>query len=430
LSRLAIQPYIRILVVGSVFVMVWTGVAAGWPYPFMIAALQVIFAAWSLVALHCVYHLVRERGHVRRRRRDQAARDAVVIPDDVRPSVAFPEIDALDDAHRLAIGDIPDHQGRYRATGLKVALLPSLAVLFLSLQVIFFPAGGPAATGMAFAESLLLIVMVVVVWTNERPTYEWVQSRARAELFRREQYLLLAHVGPYLGLPEHRVVAVRDMRMGFLTHADLQTLGQLAVMAEQEVAPSFRGHRLWIDALWQAGRDQVCPDTSDRMRTYLHYRLRKQILWFHLAIGKCESAEQGITRLLKTAVLAAVAVALVYATLLSTGQPLNGTHQPAGIALVALLAAGLPPFCGGLLAIQDLFAFRRLAMSYRETRRELVRYEAALRSLITLYEEQPENSLEFQTRFRALVLHTESALTQELQRWVMFVYKPEFEPTA
>ena len=68
-------------------------------------------------------------------------------------------------------------------------------------------------------------------------------------------------------------------------------------------------------------------------------------------------------------------------------------------------------------------------MSYEQTRGELIELRAELQQLIfAATRKDPNRTL--RRSFQALVLHTESALTIELQRWIMLVSRPEFEVSA
>jgi hypothetical protein len=158
--------------------------------------------------------------------------------------------------------------------------------------------------------------------------------------------------------------------------------------------------------------------------------LDKQLLWFKLGVAANERAERQITLALKAALLAAVVIAGVHTILLSqhvsSGQPSRMAFFPVS---VGLLAFTLPPACAVLLGVQELFTYRTLGVSYEQTRGELVELRAELQQLIfAATRKDPHRAL--RRTFQALVLHTESALTIELQRWIMLVSRPEFEVSA
>jgi hypothetical protein len=254
------------------------------------------------------------------------------------------------------------------------------------------------------------------VWTEQEPSRPWVTSRVRTELFRREMFLLLAAVGPYLGRTDEEAGRVRDARLNLLAAAGPAELEGFARLADRD-PDGAESH--WQDEVWRraGGAD---TGTADRMRTYLDHRVRRQALFFELAAEKGERTESVLGRVAKGAVLAAVAIALWYAALLLPGR--DGDEPSVAAAVVALLAAGLPPLCNTVLAVQNLLAAQRLAASYRETRQELLGHENTLRKLLA----EPVGP-EVAVSFRALAVRVESTLTEELRRWRIIVAKPEFE---
>lgn len=405
------------VVVGvSLALSAWTAAAVVSRAPALVVALPMAGTIWLLVLLDSGYLLGRRWAHRRRRRVSRSQRTAWVPDPEVRRPIDYPNI-----LPRPA-GDTPvDQQGRFRATGIRLAVLPALAVMCLTVQAVFLGHGGDLGLGFVLAECLLLISMVWTVWTSQEPSQPWVTSRVRAELFRREMFLLLATAGPYLGRTDQEAGQVRDARLSLLATAGPAELGAFARLSD---LGSDGTEKHWQDAVRLRGDEGVpgvgIAETAERMRTYLDYRIKRQSLFFELAAGTCERTENNLGRTAKGAVLAAVGVALVYAVLLHSGRNGDG---PSGIsAVVALLAAGLPPLCNMALAVQNLFASQRLAVSYRETRQELLGHENTLRRLLA----QPGGA-ELAVSFRSLVVRVESTLTEELRRWRIIVARTKFE---
>ncbi len=410
------------VVVGvSLVLSAWTAAAVLSRASAFVVALPAVGMIWLLVLLDSGYLLGRRWAHRRRRRMTRPRREAWSPAPEIRRPIDYPNV-----LPRPA-GDTPvDQQGRYRATGIRLAVLPALAVMCLTVQTVFLSHGGDLGLGFVLAECLLLVSMVWTVWTSQEPSQPWVTSRIRAELFRREMFLLLAAVGPYLGRTDQEAGQVRDARLSLLAAAGPAELGTFARLSER--APDG-AERHWQDAVWLPGDDGVpvtpagtaeVTEITERMRTYLDYRIKRQSLFFELAAGTCERTEDRLGRTAKAAVLAAVAVAVAYAVLLHSGGAGDGPSTTS--AVIALLAAGLPPLCNMTLAVQNLFASQRLAASYRETRQELLEHEHTLRRLLA----GPADA-ELAARFRSLALRVESTLTEELRRWRIIVAKTEFE---
>ncbi|MFF3871946.1 hypothetical protein [Streptomyces sp. NPDC001978] len=404
---------VRVVVGSTAVLAAWTVVALFSWAAVMVVALPVVGAFWLLVLLENGYLLGRAWAHRRRRRSSQAQRQAWTPASGVRAPLDYPNV--LPGSG----GDDPvDQQGQFRAMGIRLAALPALAVMFLTVQTVFLRHGGHLAVGFVSAECLLLVVMVWTVWTEQQPSRPWVTSRVRAEFFRREMFLLLGQTGPYLGLSVEEAERIRDARLNVLANAGPAELDSFARLSRQTADGE---ERHWQDEVWRhhgaVGADE---GIVERMRTYLDYRIRRQGLFFQFAVEKCERTENALGKVAKGAILAAIAVALSYAALVFSGRGADGPSVTA--AVIALLAAGLPPVCNTVLAVQNLFASQRLAASFRETRQELLGHENTLRKLLA----GPLDSASA-VDFRALVIRVESTLTEELRRWRIIVAKPEFE---
>lgn len=402
---------IQVVVGGFAVLAAWTAAALLTRAPVLVVALPVVGALWLLVLLDSGYLLGREWAHRRRRRASRPQRAAWAPAPAVRRPIDYPNI-----VPRPAGDSTVDHQGRFRATGIRLAVLPALAVVFLTVQTVFLDHGSDLGLGFVLAECLLLVSMVWTVWTEQEPSRPWVTSRVRAELFRREMFLVLAAVGPYLGRTDEEAGRIRDARLSLLAGAGPAQLDGFARLADRHTDGS-ESH--WQDEVWRRP-GEAGTDTTDRMSTYLDYRIRRQGLFFELAAEQCGRTESVLGRVAKGAVLAAVAIALSYAALLVSGP--EGDEPTVAASVIALLAAGLPPVCNTVLAVQNLLAAQRLAASYRETRQELLGHENTLRKLLV----EPVGP-DVAVSFRALAVRVESTLTEELRRWRIIVAKPEFD---
>ncbi|MFG3719441.1 hypothetical protein ACGF8D_16725 [Streptomyces massasporeus] len=416
---------VRIWVIAGVSLALsaWATAAALSRVTALVVSLPTAGTVWLLVVLDNGYLLGRRRAHRRRRRLSRSRRADRAPAPDVRRPIDYPNVLPRPE------GDTPvDRQGRFRATGIRLAVLPALAVMCLTVQTVFLADGGVLGLGFVLAECLLLVFMVWTVWTTQEPSQPWVTSRIRAELFRREMFLLLAGVGPYLGWTEQEAGHIRDARLSLLAAAGPAELSAFARLADRG-PDGAETH--WQDRVWQGGETDVRPtdaeitELAERMRTYLDHRVMRQTLFFELAAATCERTEERFGRTAKGTVLAAVAVAAAYAVLLHS-RPGGGGLSTAS-AVIALLAAGLPPLCNMTLAVQNLFASQRLAASYRETLQELLGHEHTLRRLLARAVGADPVGPELARAFRSLAIRVESSLTEELRRWRIIVAKSEFE---
>ncbi|MER5597106.1 hypothetical protein [Streptomyces sp. NPDC002265] len=404
------------VVVGATVVLAGWWAATGLSrLPVLIVVLPTVVAAWLLVLLHHGYLLGRACAHRRRRRDSRSRREQWAPAADIRRPIDYTNV-----VPRPAAESPVDQQGRFRAIGIRLATLPLLAVLFLTAQTVFLQHSDDLGLGLVLAECLLLGWLVWTVWSEQQPSQAWVASRIRAELFRREMFLLLAGVGPYLGRSTQQTGRIRDARTGLLAAAGAAELDDFARLAERDTDGA---ERYWQDEVWRRASDGVagsCDDLGERMRTYLAYRIRRQRLYMELAAEKSEGTESVLGKVAKGVALGAVAVAVSYAVVL--GVVRDGRAPSTAAAVIAVLAAGLAPLCNSVLAVQNLLAGQRLAASYHEARQELLGHENTLRRLM----EEPEGP-DLAVAFRALVVRTEATLTEELRRWRITVAKPEFD---
>jgi hypothetical protein len=300
---------------------------------------------------------------------------------------------------------------------MRLAVLPFLAVALLTAQTVFFKEGGPLALGFVLAECLLLALLVWTVWSRPVPSHAWEAERLKAELFRREMFLLLTGIGPYLGLNEHAAHATRDARLNLLSRGAAPDLLELATMGTSD----GRGVETdWQDEVWQRGPMPTDIAVAERMRTYLEYRIRRQRLFFELQTERTGRVDGVHGAVVKSLILAGVAAALAYATLMATGRDLSGSSMLT--ASVAVLTACVPPLCNSMLAIQNLYGFQRLGRSYADTLRELIVHENTLAALLA----EPL-AADTGVRFRSLAVRVEATFTVEIRRWWVLVARPEFD---
>lgn len=377
-------------------------------------ATPVVAALYLIAVVHLGFFVLRELRWRRRQRVEQAALQQLAIPPDLPKPSTFAGVKEIDEAQHQLLRPIPDYQGAYFARGIRIALLPAIAVVFVAVQTIF--ANGTAfEAGLVGAELVLLLAIMWLVWADPDPVKDWLSARVRAELFRREQYLRLAMVGPYLGLTGAAADRRARGRIMELRNADMAGLRQLI---------SMNGEPHWADEIWLRSRaGPPADDLANRMRSYLCYRIDKQIMWFTLATKAKDDAERGISRVVKAV--------LAIATLSAAAQMVLVSQQPRPDligALIGFAALIMPAACVLLLGVAQLLSYQRLALSYADTRRELFALRGVLSDLVDRLESAPSGDVEeIGKRFQSLVLRMEGELTQELLRWIMFIRRSEFD---
>lgn len=421
------------LAVGAVLVGSWTHHALHLQHPWAAALTPPLLAAYALALVRGGCFILCEREGRRRRAEERAAYDDLTQPGQAHRPGGFDGIARIESAQQGLLPRIPDYEGDYRVAGVTAALLSPLAVFCLGLQVVFWTQAGWWAVGLVIAESLLLMYLIFLVWSTSHPAQAWTVAQLRAELLRREQYLRLAMVGPYLGLAEpaaHSLAGTRTAQIERWGEAELVQAIPLAGPREG----SRRGDRSWIDQLWSDPTPRsAVQEVAERMDGYLHHRIRRQTRRYNLAAELNERGERRTGVLLKTVVVMAALAAVLHATLLAC-EPAGAGELPAALHRVAawmtLLALVLPPFSAAVLALQHRFAVRALAGSYRAAASALVVQQANLEHLIQVYPslESKAELQRAQTEFQALVLRTEEILLNELRHWLTVHSRPEPGP--
>ena len=335
----------------------------------------------------------------------------------------------LHEAQWTYIGRAVEAQGSYFANGILAAILPSLALFLLSYQLLALPAGGSWAIGLILSEISCLVILVYLALTRREPTAEWVENRVRTELFRREQYLFLAGVGPYLFQKPFEAAEEALRRRGQIEGADAHTLVGLVAMQE-------RSGLTWLEALHHKGsaKPPARSDFIERMESYLYYRIAKQLLWFANEIRDIQENEQMWTRLLTGALLAAIAVAAVHTFHLHDAHTAGEADDGAAYWRIVsgTLAIVLPPLGSACLSIKAMYNFRGRSRIYEHEKGLLHAHRGALEALIQEARQLPTGATgrdvdKIDFSFRAIALRTEQSLSVELAQWMLLMERREHE---
>ena len=417
------------LVLGSL-AAVW--VNSNTSLPWLQLVTPVILTLSVLWWLRLLYLWQRQASFQRReRRRKKNPAEKLDIPAGVKKPEHYDGGKTLHEARWTYIGRAEDSQGKYFAGGIVAAILPPLALFLLSFHLLALPAGGSWAVGLILSEILCLIVLVYLKLTGGEPTAEWIESRLRAELFRREQFLSLAGVGPYLLEKPCEVVEEALRRRGQIKGSDAHELVALVPMQE-------RSGLTWLEALHHRGSAKVPgrSDCIDRMESYLHYRIGKQSLWFANEIRDLQKNEELWSHLLTGSLLAAIVVAGVHAFHLYAahmeGEAFGGTAYSR--VLVGALAIVLPPLGTAFLGIRKMYNFRGSTRTYEHERRPLETHGGVLEALIQQSRQavgaagHSLNKIDFD--FRAIALRTEQSLSHELEQWMLLMERREHEGSS
>jgi len=365
----------------------------------------------------------------RERRRKEHPAEKLDIPAGVKKIEQYSGGQTLHEAQWTYIGRAVEAQGSYFASGILAAILPPLALFLLSFQLLALPKGGSWAIGLILSEMSCLVALIYLALTNREPTAEWIANRVRTELFRREQYLFLAGVGPYLLERPLEAAEEAMRRRGQIEGADAHTLVGLVPMQD-------RSGLTWLEALHHRGSAKLPSraDFMERMESYLYYRIGKQLVWFANEIRDIQENERMWSRLLTGALLAAIGVAAVHAFHLYEAHAAGAASDDAMYLriVVGTLALVLPPLGTACLSIRAMYNFRGRSRTYEHEKGLLYAQRGALEALIQEARQLPagapaRDADKIDFNFRAIALRTEHSLSVELEQWMLLMERHEYE---
>lgn len=358
-------------------------------------------------------------------------------PVGVREPEEFVGVAIIKAAQRAAHRETLPLQGAMYRRGIFVAALPALAVLLAALPELRV-GNTPWAVGSAVAQIVALTAAILLVRRHRSPAKAWVAARTRAELLRRELYLRVAQVGPYLGAAdEETAFSVTTQRLALLGPDSAMDPALLIAARTLSFEPDCRpvAGRRWIDQLLNPAPDQPLPaqplpELLARAQCYQYSRIDRQISWFQRHTTQNEKSEERTGKIIGWSLVAAIVAGVLHAFRLVAQPGWLDPYSATGIVLTLVL----PPLAAMLIALRELYAFRARAASFRSIRAELEADKPELDRLVERMgaygsdqESVPVAELrELSRDFQRLVLHLEAGLTIELQAWIMFTARDEY----
>lgn len=421
---------LMVLSVLAVAVTFWGQQFSGW----LKACTPVCFTILTWFLLRWGYQWLRATSYQRRNKtweNDPAER--IDKPNNVKKPVDFAGGGASHSAQWKYLPKASDAQGEYFADGILIAALSPMALLLVSLQLLVWPEGGWWAFGLILSEMLCMLFLVYLAMTKRDPTAEWIESRIRSELFRREQYLALGGVGPYLGMDAPDTSSKVLERCGRVEGARAQDLVRLIRMQDDSGMS-------WLESLHHKGASTLAgrSDCIERMESYLYNRIGKQIQWFANSARDCEENDRSWSRSLYLTLFVAIGVGCVDTVRLffesnRGAKPVHNDNP--WILAVGMLGIFLPPLSAALLSIQNMYNFRGRSRIYSHEKDLLQEKKGELGSLL----EQAKNvgtgltdhtMKEIDFKFRAIVLRTEHSLSAEMEQWMLLMEKKQIEASS
>jgi hypothetical protein len=348
------------------------------------------------------------------------------VSEDALEPDRYPGIGPLHEAQSQYAALASDAQGRYFAEGLLASVLAPCALLLLSLQLLIFAHGGQWAIGMILSEIVCLGLLTYFALTRSEPTSEWITNRIRAELLRREQYLAIAGVGPYLVVAQKDVVGECLRRKGQIEATDSRALALLIPMQDAD-------GRTWVEAVREVDIEGRA-DLVHRMESYLYYRLARQELWFANEMRGCERSDDLWSKVLTLAFLGAIVAAAVHVVELrgAVWESLHSEELGLWGIVTGTFAVLLPPVGTAVIALRGMYDFRGRGRVYMNEKYVLTLHRSALEAL--LHEARqldcasgtPEVVV-IDGAFRSLAARAEQSLSMEMQQWFLIMERCEQE---
>jgi hypothetical protein len=332
-------------------------------------------------------------------------------------------VSTLHDAQIRYASAASQSQGEYFSDGLLASVLAPLALLLLSLQLLMHPHGGVWAVGLIVSEILCLALLSYIALTRGAPTRNWITNRLRAELLRREQYLSVAGIGPYLSTRDVEAECLK--RRGQIEAADGGALSGLIAMQDPD-------GRTWMEVAYST-KIEPHPDVVRRIETYLHYRIRRQQKWFSDEVDTCECTDKRWARLLAIMLLGAITAAVFHALELQDGAGSSAVTRPLDTwsVVTGALAIALPPVGTAVMSLRGMYDYRRRGRLYSHQGRVLALHLGALESLLQKAHctsgAGSAATAELDSSFRAIALRTEHSLSLEMQQWLFLMERTEHE---
>jgi hypothetical protein len=311
--------------------------------------------------------------------------------------------------------------------GFSTALLGPVAVLLLTVQVLVVPYTSPFSITLIGLELVALLFALGMGFLPITPRGdEWVYLRLRAEVFRREGFLLQARVGPYL-ITRNLLNTVEGRRL---------VINNTNRSPSELIALQDPGGRPWRDELEDAGRTRTDPPQPDVLRClneFLQHRVLDQQTWFSAKCVFHMRRDSLYGSVAKAALLIALVVAAMHFIALATGGHGAADQRSAVQLIIEILAIVMPPVGAAATGLQSLREGRRLSRSYQDhadaltgigndflrLKEDIEEAFPSAQSLIdpTLTEQQNTLKVEFEFRLKRLVLRTEELLASELRQW-------------
>ncbi|MBD3162815.1 MAG: DUF4231 domain-containing protein [Candidatus Eisenbacteria bacterium] len=314
--------------------------------------------------------------------------------------------------------------------------LGPVAILLLSIQVVAFPSGGPWGILLILFELIALLIALATGYLRvDRSHRNWIRSRLRAELLRREMFLFDMRVGPYLrrdGNDRMRRAVQRLRDLG-----DEQANPILLLPLRESGQP-------WRDALEDA--PPIQPENSleqlcGQAERYLRARIAKQRDFFSRQSEGLTGKARRYENVAKLIISLALVIAAVHLGLLLSppGDHTGGKSHDLPHRILVIFALFVPAVGSATIGLQSVTGSARLGRSYFVFDQTVKVHEKRLAGLVAHCRggktgdeavDPSEERARLEKSFQRIILDVEQLLSSELMIWWMIMYSEEPRATA
>lgn len=292
-----------------------------------------------------------------------------------------------------------------------VTWLAPAAVILLGFQLILFPEDKIVGGCLIGLEFLLLLVVLFLGFAGADPDpKEWARSRIRAELLRREKFLLMAGLGPYLGLEDPAGEVQRRLRTIEMEERDPVKLLPLS---------DGRGH--WRDQLEDSHKPHGSPSNLlPALRSYLTNRIEDQLTYYRGRSHENHTRHLKYERSMKIILALAWLSSGIHLACLLWGEKQSWEN------IITILSLVCPPITAAVAGVQGFFQPNRLRLAYvnqSESLTMLANELSLLEDKLVKEADQHEataGAANFKA-FKRIVLRAEEILATEQMQWWMLI---------
>ena len=237
------------------------------------------------------------------------------------------------------------------------SLLIPFAVLLLTIQILAFPSPGILAIILIAIElSSLLFALLILICRLGPRAGDWAHERLRAEVLRREEFLLLARIGPYL--KKSSLAALESALNSRLAQIDNPTKSPDLLLPLRDGQP-------WCYELEEAGRGNTATSDPDFPNAFLKDRVVNQRNWFWTKRNKFNKINWRYENIIRGTLALALVLASMHLVSLLFGIYEAGNGHPWLRLIIEVAAITMLPIGSAAAALQSLSQGRRLGRSYK-----------------------------------------------------------------